>query len=221
MFGIIVFTIAFLLGFPIAHYSSYLINNCEDCVKPITFKVLSVYTLVACLLSGALWLGIYIALGITMLSVIYMIVASILLSISIVDFAVYEIPPQYDIAIAILGVVCLIADYRHWYLYLIGACTVSGIFLLIFFASKGEGMGFGDIKLMAAAGLLLGWKKILFVMVIGSILGILFHGAAMLILRKKHVLSFGPYLAMGTYIMMLYGDAIVGWYINTFFNFTY
>lgn len=150
-----------------------------------------------------------------------MIVSSILLAISVVDFAVYEIPFQFNVALAVLGIAVLLMDISHWYEYVIGFFAVSGIFFLMAVLTKGNGMGGGDVKLMAAAGLLLGWKKILFAMVIGSVLGILVHGVLMIVLKKKHMLAFGPYLSMAVYIMTIYGDELLGWYVNTFFNFTY
>lgn len=113
----------------------------------------------------------------------------------------------------------MVMDMSHWYMYVIGAFTVSGVFFIMALATKGKGMGGGDIKLMAATGLLLGWQKILFVMVIGAILGIIIHSVAMALLKKKSMLAFGPYLSMGVYIMMIYGDVIVNWYVNTFLFF--
>ena len=219
MFGAIVFFVGFILGFPIAHYTSYLINNCEDCEKQVVFKFVSIRSILICAIGGLLWLVVYIFDGISILSLVYMVVSSILLAISVVDFAVNEIPPQFNIALACLGLICLGSDLSHWYNYLIGAAAVSGIFLLMALATKGQGMGGGDIKLMAATGFMLGWQKILFVMVIGSVLGIIIHGTMMVILKKKHMLAFGPYLSMGVYIMMIWGSLVVDWYVNTFFNF--
>lgn len=221
MFGFILVIIAFLIGFPIAHYTSFLINNSEDCEKQITFSFLSVRSITICFISSVLWLIIYLVCGISVSSVIYMIASSILLAISVVDFAVYEIPFQFNVVLAVLGIAVLLMDITHWYEYVIGFFAVSGIFLLMAVVTKGNGMGGGDVKLMAAAGLLLGWKKILFAMVIGSVLGILVHGVLMIVLKKKHMLAFGPYLSMAVYIMTIYGDKLLGWYVNTFFNFTY
>lgn len=218
MFGAIVFCVGFLLGFPIAHYTSYLINNSEDCEKKILFSFVSFRSVLIGLISGLLWWIVYYFMGISILSIVYMSASSLLLAISVVDFAVNEIPPQFNVGLAVLGVVCLLMDINHWYKYLIGAIAVSGIFLLMALATKGQGMGGGDVKLMAATGFMLGWQKILFVMVIGSILGIIIHGAMMILLKKKHMLAFGPYLSMGVYIMMIWGGAILDWYINNFFN---
>ena len=80
-------------------------------------------------------------------------------------------------------------------------------------------MGGGDVKLMAAAGLMLGWKHILLAMMIGCILGSIIHVLRMLLDKKKkkeHVLAFGPYLAIGIYLTILFGNPIIAWYSSFF-----
>ncbi|MBR4581398.1 MAG: prepilin peptidase, partial [Lachnospiraceae bacterium] len=104
-----------------------------------------------------------------------------------------------------------------WYEYAIGAFVVSGLFLIIVLITKGRGMGGGDVKLMAAAGLLLGWKHILLAMMIGCILGSVIHIIRMNVNKKKeHVLAFGPYLAAGIYLTILFGNPIIQWYLGFF-----
>ena len=78
-------------------------------------------------------------------------------------------------------------------------------------------MGGGDVKLMAAAGLLLGWKHIILAMMIGCVLGSIIHVIRMNADKKKeHVLAFGPYLAAGIFIASLWGDGIVNAYLDSF-----
>lgn len=218
--GIFVIVIGgILFGSILSHYSSYLINKSEDCEKPVDHNIISTRNFVICLLNGILWGLTYYFVHDTLLMIVYMLVASIILTISVIDFAVFEIPPQFNIMIASLAIICVVHDYTNWYHYLIGAVCVSGIFLIIAIATKGNGMGGGDIKLMAAAGLLLGWQKILFVMVIGALLGVFIHGLKMAITKEKSLLAFGPYLSMGIFIMMCYGNQLVDWYKNTFLIF--
>lgn len=221
MFVVVTFIIAFLLGVPIAHYTAYFINNSEDCIKRVDFGFIKIRTVLISFINGFLWLVIYIVEDFSYLSVIYMVASSILLAIAVVDFAVFEIPFAFNVALGVLGAVAMMLDYHHFLSYLVGACLVSGIFLLTALVTKGNGMGGGDVKLMVSVGLLLGWKKVLLVMLLGCLIGIAVHGMAMLILKKKHMLPFGPYLSMAAFITMLYGDAIVGWYIDTFFSFYY
>ena len=76
-------------------------------------------------------------------------------------------------------------------------------------------MGGGDIKLMAAAGLFLGWENCILAMVIGCIVGSVIHLMRMKISKKESVLAFGPYLSIGIFIAMLYGDMIIKCYLET------
>lgn len=88
--------------------------------------------------------------------------------------------------------------------------------MLIYLITKGRGIGGGDIKLMAAAGLLLGWQKILLSLMIGSIAGSVIHLTLMKLKNKERVLAFGPYLALGIFIAMLYGNELINWYLALF-----
>ena len=146
--------------------------------------------------------------------ILYSAAAVILLGVSFVDWKIFEIPPLYDVLIAILGAVRLFTDLSHWYDYSIGAVTVSGLFLLIALVSRGRAMGGGDIKLTAAMGLLLGWEQILMVMTIGALLGAVIHGILMAVTKKEHMLAFGPYLAAAGIIVMCAGERILNWYLG-------
>jgi leader peptidase (prepilin peptidase)/N-methyltransferase len=84
---------------------------------------------------------------------------------------------------------------------------------------KRDGMGGGDMKLMAVTGLFLGMNTIvamLFAIYLGG-----FAGAIILIFSKKkssslsgHYMPFGPFLALGSFVSMLYGTDIIRWYIG-------
>ena len=81
--------------------------------------------------------------------------------------------------------------------------------------SKGPGaFGGGDIKLMAAAGLFLGWQHTLLAMFFG-ILGGGFYGMYLLAARKadkKDHFAFGPFLCVGIVLALLFGDPVLAWY---------
>lgn len=167
-----------------------------------------------------LWTTLYYFYGMSWDMLIMCLVASALLGLSVVDFAIYEIPIEFNYWILLLGIVHLILHIHDWLEYAIGFVLVSGLFLIISLATKGKGMGGGDIKLMATLGLVLGWKKIVLVMIIGSLLGALIHGLIMAIRKKEHLLAFGPYLSCAGIIIMCYGDQIINWYISQFLTFS-
>lgn len=98
--------------------------------------------------------------------------------------------------------------------HIIGFFAISLFLLLIYFITKGRGIGGGDIKLMAAAGLMLGWKYIIVAFFIGCVLAAVVHPIRMLISHKGNILAFGPYLSVGITIALLFGNQIVSWYIQ-------
>lgn len=154
--------------------------------------------------------------GISLSSILYMLCFSILTAIAVIDWRTYEIPVGLNIAILALGVAGTIADYRNVWYHLIGMVSVSGFLLLLYIVTRGRGIGGGDIKLMGAAGLLLGWKHIIFALVIGCVIGSVVHIILMKVKGKNRVLAFGPYLATGLFAVMLWGNQMISWYAGLF-----
>jgi prepilin signal peptidase PulO-like enzyme (type II secretory pathway) len=101
---------------------------------------------------------------------------------------------------------------------LYSAIGASLFFLFIYLISKGKWLGFGDVKLAILMGIFLGFPKILvalfFSFFIGAIIGI------GLILTKKKTLKsevpFAPFLVLGTFIALFFGEKIISWYLNFF-----
>ena len=143
---------------------------------------------------------------------------SSLLALSVIDFRTFEIPFAFNVFIGVLGIIKLLTDLSHWYEYVIGAICVSGFLYLLYLITKGRGIGGGDIKLMAAAGLLIGWKLIILSLGLGCVIGSIIHIILMKVQDKDRVLAFGPYLSIGIFISMLCGNQIIDWYINSFIH---
>ena len=163
-----------------------------------------------------LWFLLLGICGFEVKFLLYALTSSALLGLSVIDLAIFEIPPQFNWFILAVGIAATAFDHQNWLNHLIGMFLVSGIFYLIALATNGRGMGGGDIKLMATVGLLLGWQKILLVMVLGCILGAVIHSVIMKVSKKEHMLAFGPYLSAAALIVMCYGDTILQWYIGNF-----
>lgn len=186
-------------------------GKCRNCKTKLSVQ----YPLIE-LLNGLIYVWIFMAKEFQPESILFCICASVLIVISVIDWRTYEIPFGCNIVIGILGIVRVILDLAHWYDYVIGFFAVSGLFLIIYWITKGRGIGGGDIKLMAAAGLLLGWRNILLALMIGSIAGSVIHLTLMKVQGKDRVLAFGPYLAFGIFTAMLYGNEIITWYFGMF-----
>ena len=147
-----------------------------------------------------------------------LLVCGILLSVSLIDAESQIIPDRLNLALAVCGAVYVIFFARaDWASHLIGAVCVSAPMFLLCLAIPGA-FGGGDIKLMAAAGLLLGWPRTLLAMFLG-ILGGGFYGIWLLAAKKadkKDHFAFGPFLCAGIVLAILLGEPILRWYTSFF-----
>ena len=91
-----------------------------------------------------------------------------------------------------------------------GYLTLWSIYWLFKLATGKEGMGYGDFKLLAALGAWMGWKMLLPIVLLSSVVGALV-GIALIVLRhlgRENPIPFGPYLAAAGFIALLYGEAL-------------
>lgn len=193
---------------PVVSYL-YLKGKCRNCGASISIQ----YPIVEAL-NALLYLLIFYVNGNNYDSVMYCFVTSALLVISVIDFRTYEIPAGLTIFIAAMGIVCTAMDYHQIPLHIIGMCSVGLVLEILFIISGGNWIGGGDATLMMAAGLVLGWKKIVVAFFIACILGAVIHSIRMKVSHADHVLALGPYLAMGIYFMMVWGDTFINWYLG-------
>ena len=167
-------------------------------------------------LNGAMWLltallyrGQWVTVG------LYCVLFSMLLTLSVIDWRTFTIPNGINLVIFVLGVIRLVTDLGNWSNYVIGMFSVGLVFLLLHLLTGGNGLGMGDVKLVAAAGLLLGWSSMLLAVLIGSLSGAIIHSVRMRRGAGKK-LAFGPYLAAGIWIAALGGEQIVAAYFGLF-----
>lgn len=186
-------------------------GKCRKCGTKISWQYPAVE-----ILNGILYIWIFWLYGASLQSMIYCLCCSVLIVISGVDLKTYEIPFGCNLLIGGLGIANLALNPDKWIEYVIGFFTVSGFFLLVHLITRGKGIGLGDMKLMAAAGLLLGWKKAILALMIASIVGSVIHLSLMKWKNKSSMLAFGPYLALGIGISILYGEKIINWYLRLF-----
>jgi leader peptidase (prepilin peptidase)/N-methyltransferase len=187
----------------------FLRGRCRKCGEPVSPQ----YPIVEAA-NGILYVGIFAVRGFTLESVIYCLLASALLVLSVIDWRTYEIPFGINIFILVLGVIQVAADLQNWMQYLFGFFCVSILLWLILMLSKGRAIGGGDVKLMAAAGLLLGWERIILAFLMGCVLGSVIHLIRMKASGAEHVLAMGPYLSAGILLAALWGDTWIRWYLG-------
>ena len=140
--------------------------------------------------------------------------------VTLIDTATMEIPNALSLWLALLGIVGFAfgpTAALPWTDHLIGAFSVSVPMLLLTLIIKGS-FGLGDVKLMAAAGLFLGWQLAVVATLIGIFLGGI-YGIYVLAMgkkgRKEHF-AFGPALCAGIVFSLFMGQQVITWYAGFF-----
>ena len=187
-------------------------GKCRKCKEPISPQ----YPIVEAT-NGVLYLLVFAVCGFELDSIIYCLMASALLVLSVIDWRTYEIPIGINIFILVLGILHIVIDYQNWLDYVIGFFSISIVLLILFYVSGGRAIGGGDVKLMAAAGVVIGWKLIILAFFIGCIVGSIIHLTRMKLSGADKVLAMGPYLAVGIMIATLWGEKLISWYVSMMF----
>lgn len=192
---------------------SYIIlkGRCRYCGDKISIR----YPIVE-LITGLIYLILFIYFGISIKSLSYAFLVSLLIVITFIDIEHKIIPNKIILIGLIAGAVfrVLMFNYGVWD-YIVGFFLGGGVLLLISLLSGG-GMGGGDIKLMALIGLFVGWKltiSTLFIAVLlGAVGGIIL--IALKIKTRKDYIPFGPYISIACIISILYGYDLLNLYIK-------
>ena len=186
-------------------------GKCRACGVKLSaqYPVVELLNGIMWMLAGVLFRGDWLAVGLSC------ILYSMLMVLSVIDWRIYIIPNGINLVIFLLGVVRLVTDLQNWSLYLIGMVSVALVFFLLHVLTGGQGLGMGDVKLVAGAGLLLGWPKMLLAVLIGSLGGALIHMARMK-RGADRKLAFGPYLAAGIWFSALVGGPLISAYLSLF-----
>ena len=191
-------------------------GQCRNCKQKISI----IYPAIE-LVTGLLMAAVFYRFGFSWECLIFAIVVPALVIITVIDIEHQIIPDVITLPGIPLGLAA--GSYLNgWLDSVIGLALGGGMFWLLaegYFRLRGKmGMGGGDIKYIAAAGALMGWAQVLFIIFIGALAGGIFGGIGMAV-KKLNFLSripFGPFLALATLISIFFGDSIVDWYLNTF-----
>ena len=184
-------------------------GKCRSCKSKISFQ----YPVIESL-NGILYVVICLVNGMDLFSLIYCLMTSALLTLSLIDWRTYEIPPGINGFLFILGVAAAVLDRGNLLSHLAGMVCVSGFLGILYLISRGRAIGGGDIKLMFACGLILGWKQIILAFLLGCIIGSVIHLIRIRVQGEGHVLAMGPYLSAGIFLAALWGNAWISWYIS-------
>jgi leader peptidase (prepilin peptidase)/N-methyltransferase len=210
-------------------------GRCRKCKMGIS----PMYPLVE-LVTGLLFAGCYLAFGLTADALKWAVFAALLVVLTVTDLRERILPDKVNFLGLAAGLLLSLftkpidgtAAWLASRLFdfppptpvlsfadaLIGAGVASGLLWLVaegYFRLRGrEGMGLGDVKMMAMAGAFLGVQRALLTILVGSLLGSLIGGAVIALWRKgrEFELPFGTFLGVGAMLVVFFGSATLAWY---------
>jgi leader peptidase (prepilin peptidase)/N-methyltransferase len=212
---------------PIAWYDNipvlswlFLMGKCRNCKNPISAR----YPFVE-LLTGAVFAAIGYRYGYQWTTLELLVFSWSLIVVSMIDLDLMILPDVFTLSGIVIGLAGAWLNPERSFMSALWGVLLGGGFLyaiayLYLVLRKEEGMGGGDIKLLAWIGAVLGWKAVPFVILVSSIVGSVV-GLGLALRSKaglKSVIPFGPYLALAAILYFLGGEAIGQWYIGLFLD---
>jgi leader peptidase (prepilin peptidase)/N-methyltransferase len=205
-------TIAWYDNLPILSYL-WLRGRCRACRRRISWR----YPLVEALNAAGYGLIIW-RFGFSASTLVYLLLWSSLIVVSFIDLDHMIIPDRITLPGIALGLVAGTLLLPRWWDSVVGLLVGGGILYFMAWISPylfgKEGMGGGDIKLLAMIGAFLGWKPailtIFFGGLLGAVVGVTLMGVR--VITREAYLPFGPFLSLGAVVVILYGQEILAWY---------
>jgi len=206
--------IKFYDNIPLISYL-FLKGKCRHCKSHISIQ----YPLI----EGITALGsllLFLKFGSSLSYLIYFSFLSALIIITVIDLFHQIIPDVISLpGIGVGLLVSLIIPQITFFDSLIGILLGGGSLFLVAtlyqWLFKREGMGGGDVKLLAMIGAFLGWKAVILTILLSSLIGSVVGITVMLIKGKdfKYAIPFGPFLSLAAMVSMFYGENIIHWYL--------
>lgn len=197
----------------------FLRGKCSECKSKISI----IYPIIE-LITGSLYLLTFLVFGLTLETFLYIILISVLIVITLIDYKHKYIPDRFNIIILVLGIIntiyLSINEISYLYNNLIG--FVIGIFIVLIIRALGraiykqEAMGLGDMKLLACLGLFFGFKGAIFIFFVGAIFASFIELLliALKVKEKENEIAFGPYLVYATIFYLFIGETLLNLYLQ-------
>ncbi len=191
-------------------------RRCRDCGAPISWRYPAIEAL-----TGLLYAWVVLAMGPTAETLVALGFVSALVVITFIDIDHQIIPDVISLPGIVVGLGCSLAGFGPRLLdSFIGVLLGGGMLWAVaagYERLRGqEGMGGGDIKLLAMVGAFLGWRNVLVTLLVGSLSGAVI-GIVVLQRRGDDAtlpIPFGPFLAIGAFVALLYGTPLSEWYLG-------
>jgi leader peptidase (prepilin peptidase) / N-methyltransferase len=186
-------------------------GKCRDCGGKISWR----YPLVE-LITALLALLLFIKFGLTLKFLVFFIFTAVLIVITFIDLDHQIIPDIITLpGIPIFFLAAIFLVQIPWLEALLGLLIGGGVLFTIALVyeliTKREGMGGGDIKLLAMIGGFLGWKSLMFILLFSSFSGAIVGITAMIINKQdmKYAVPFGPFLSAAAVAYIFWGEAFM------------
>jgi leader peptidase (prepilin peptidase)/N-methyltransferase len=199
---------------------SYLLlgGRCRACGEPISVR----YPVVE-LLSALLAVSMLYRFGWGFTFAVYYAWACVLLVVTFIDIDHRIIPDRFSIGGMVAGLALVPFMPLTYKDSLLGLALGGGLLLAVIYGyylvTGKEGMGGGDVKLLAMIGVFTGWKGVLFTVFAASVAGTAVGIPFALITKKgegamKTAVPFGPFLALGALLYVYWGERVISWYFG-------
>ncbi len=189
-------------------------GRCRHCGTTISWR----YPLVEAA-TGALFVGCLLRFGLSPQAAAAMVFSCLMLTLALIDYDHMILPDRITLPGIAEGLALqLVAPLAGLLPAVIGAVLGAGILLAVWglwwVVRREEGMGLGDVKMLALVGAFLGWPGVLVTLFVGalsgSVVGIALMRRGSVDMRSK--LPFGVFLALGAIVALFFGEALVEWY---------
>lgn len=204
--------ISWFENIPVLSYA-ILRGRCRTCGDRISLM----YPLVE-ILTAAVFVAVYAAFGLSWLLPIRLLFGCAMIVLLVIDLQHQILPNEITLPGIVVGLAASLVAEPGWRDALIGALAGGGLLSLVAWGYERirhqEGLGFGDVKMLAMIGAFLGWKLMLLTLVGASLLGSLTAGVLMLAGRadSQSKLPLGTFLAITAVPVSLVGNTVVNWY---------
>ncbi len=196
---------------------SYMVlgGRCRSCREPISVRYPIVEALTALMFAGAWWLW-----GPSLLLAARLIFGCALIVLFAIDLEHQLLPNAITLPGIVVGFVFSFFTEPGWLASLIGILVGGGILYATaeaYYRVRGEeGLGMGDVKMLAMVGAFLGWQLTFMTLMLASLAGSVIGGAMILFQRggMKTALPFGTFLAVGAALAATVGLPLLDWYLH-------
>jgi len=192
----------------------FLRGRCRKCGVRISVR----YPLIE-LLTGVLFSIVVYKYGFNLSGLFYCLFVAALIVVTFIDLDHFLIPNNVVLTMLVMGLGFHIFVGAFSPLNVFLAFVGAGLFFLLLYVISRGGLGGGDVKLAAVLGLWLGWPDTALAIFLGSLIGSII-GITLIALRikkRKEPIPYGPYLVLGTLIVLFVGEEIWQWYQNLIF----